>query len=163
MISKNQEKAEVRTGFALSLLALFVVFVLNLFKPSTVHRIDHVIIYGPNYGARWWSASFTSTCSLSHVSVWCRTALVDVSHSFLVLTLLQFVKIVVSLLLLTTLTIFVAGIARIHMAILSFLSAGLLLSLSLFEKEYKKVVASREDEPGAAPVSSSDSKEEKTD
>lgn len=80
-----------------------------------------------------------------------------------VLTLFQFVKIVVSLLLLTTVTIFVAGIARIHMLILSFLSAGLLLSLTLFEKEYKKLAASREDEPGAAPVSNNDSKEEKTD
>lgn len=105
-----------------------------------------------------------ASCLLSHTA---REHMLLVSQSFHTHTRssspLQFVKIVVSLLLLTTLTIFVAGIARIHMAILSFLSAGLLLSLTVFEKEYKKLQASREDEPSATPVSNSDSKEEKTD
>lgn len=103
--------------------------------------------------------------SLSHISVGrrhaTRSCLAFISCT--VLTFFQFVKIVVSLLLLTTMTIFVAGIARIHMAILSFLSGGLLLSLTIFEKEYKKMAASRENGPGAAPVSNSESKEEKTD
>jgi hypothetical protein len=82
--------------------------------------------------------------------------------------LLPFVKIVVGLLLLTTLTVFAAGVARIHMAILSFLSAGLLFSLSMFEVEYKKAQEGREgppdeneDEP--APTYGSTFKAEKTD
>lgn len=70
-----------------------------------------------------------------------------------------------SLLLLTTLTIFVAGVARIHMAILSFLSAGLLFSLSMFESEYKRAMAQREGEvvDNSEPTSSANGKAEKTD
>lgn len=53
--------------------------------------------------------------------------------------LLPFVRIVIALLLVLTLAGFLAGIARIHMAILSFLGAGLLFSLSMFESEFKRV------------------------
>lgn len=52
--------------------------------------------------------------------------------------LLPFVRLVVMFLLLLTSTAFVCGVARIHMAVLSFLGGGLLFSLSFFEAEYKK-------------------------
>ena len=55
--------------------------------------------------------------------------------------LLPFVRVVVGVLLILTIAGFIAGVARIHMAILSFLSAGLLVSLSVFESEYKKVTS----------------------
>jgi hypothetical protein len=83
--------------------------------------------------------------------------------------LLPFVKIVVGLLLLTTLTIFAAGVARIHMAILSFLSAGLLFSLSMFEVEFKKAQEAREgpldEDENDAPAATNgrSSKADKTD
>jgi hypothetical protein len=70
---------------------------------------------------------------------------------------------------LTTLTIFAAGVARIHMAILSFLSAGLLFSLSMFEVEFKKVQEARDAPPDEdendAPASTNgcNSKADKTD
>mmetsp|Transcript_38074 Transcript_38074/g.56668 ORF Transcript_38074/g.56668 Transcript_38074/m.56668 type:complete len:100 (-) Transcript_38074:241-540(-) len=51
--------------------------------------------------------------------------------------MLPFVKVVVLLLLATTISIFISGVAQIHMAILSFLSAGLLASLMWFEAAYK--------------------------
>eukprot|EP00545_Synedropsis_sp_CCMP1620_P004548 CAMPEP_0119013626 /NCGR_PEP_ID=MMETSP1176-20130426/8631_1 /TAXON_ID=265551 /ORGANISM="Synedropsis recta cf, Strain CCMP1620" /LENGTH=93 /DNA_ID=CAMNT_0006966729 /DNA_START=18 /DNA_END=299 /DNA_ORIENTATION=+ len=47
--------------------------------------------------------------------------------------LLPFVRIVITLLLICTVAIFIAGVARIHMAILAFLSSGLLFSLWMFE------------------------------
>lgn len=53
--------------------------------------------------------------------------------------LLPFVRVVIALLLVLTLSAFLAGVARIHMAILSFLGAGLLFSLSMFESEFKRV------------------------
>jgi hypothetical protein len=53
--------------------------------------------------------------------------------------LLPFVRTVIAFLLLLCLTAAVFDVARIHMLILSFLSGGLLLSLSFFESEYKKV------------------------
>lgn len=52
--------------------------------------------------------------------------------------LLPFVRLVVMFLLLLTSTAFISGVARIHMAVLSFLGVGLLVSLSFFESEYKK-------------------------
>jgi hypothetical protein len=61
--------------------------------------------------------------------------------------LLPFVRGVIGLLLVLTLIGFSVGVARIHMAILSFLSAGLLVSLSMFESEYKKVNSYSNDEP----------------
>lgn len=53
--------------------------------------------------------------------------------------LLPLVRGVIGLLLVLTLCGFMAGVARIHMAVLSFLSAGLLFSLSFFESEFKKM------------------------
>ena len=52
--------------------------------------------------------------------------------------LLPFVRVIISLLLVLTLAGFCAGVARIHMLVLSFLSAGLLFSLSFFEREFNK-------------------------
>lgn len=53
--------------------------------------------------------------------------------------LLPFVRVVISLLLVCTVGIFIAGVARIHMAILSFLSTGLLFSLWMFENAYNNM------------------------
>lgn len=53
--------------------------------------------------------------------------------------LLPFVRFVIAFLLVLTSAGFLAGVARIHMAILSFLGVGLLFSLSMFETEFKKV------------------------
>ena len=52
--------------------------------------------------------------------------------------LLPFVRLVIMFLLLLTSTAFISGVARIHMAVLSFLGIGLIFSLSFFESEYKK-------------------------
>ena len=62
--------------------------------------------------------------------------------------LLPFIRVVVGLLLFATITVFLMGVARIHMAILSFLSGGLLISLQMFETAYHSVKANRE---GGAP------------
>ena len=56
--------------------------------------------------------------------------------------LLPFVRVVIGMLMVLTTMGAIAGVARIHMVILSFLSAGLLISLSFFESEYKKQVRS---------------------
>jgi hypothetical protein len=53
--------------------------------------------------------------------------------------LIPFVRVVISILLVLTIMGFVANVARIHMAVLGFLSAGLLFSLSMFEREFNKV------------------------
>ena len=66
------------------------------------------------------------------------------------LLLIPFVRAVIGTLLVLTLAGFCVGIARIHMAILSFLSAGLLFSISMFEREYKKAQGRG---GGNAPVS----------
>jgi len=52
--------------------------------------------------------------------------------------LIPFVRLVIVCLLLLCIAGAVAGVARIHMIILSVLSGGLLLSLQFFESEYKK-------------------------
>lgn len=75
--------------------------------------------------------------------------------------LLPFVRVVIGCLLVVTLSAFAAGVAKIHMAILSFLSFGLLVSLSLFEKEWDKVQNNREESSSSAPPSTG--KPEKTD
>jgi hypothetical protein len=53
--------------------------------------------------------------------------------------LIPFVRVIITILLVLTISGFVAGVARIHMAVLSFLSAGLLFSLGMFEREFNKV------------------------
>jgi hypothetical protein len=53
--------------------------------------------------------------------------------------LLPFVRIVIGILLVLTIAGFCVGVARLHMAILAFLSAGLLVSLAMFESEFKKL------------------------
>jgi hypothetical protein len=55
--------------------------------------------------------------------------------------LLPFVRLVIGCLILLTMSAFVAGVARIHMAILTVLSGGLLFSLSFFESEFNKAKA----------------------
>lgn len=54
--------------------------------------------------------------------------------------LLPFVRVVIGMLMVMATMGAIAGVARIHMIILSFLSAGLLISLAFFESEYKKQV-----------------------
>lgn len=56
----------------------------------------------------------------------------------------------------------IAGIARIHMVVLGFLSVGLLISISWFEKAWNDIQSKRGDSVGG--VASSGNKEsEKTD
>lgn len=57
--------------------------------------------------------------------------------------LLPFVRFVIGLLLVLTVIAALCDVARIHMVILSFLSGGLLVSLSFFESEFKKMQATR--------------------
>ena len=66
--------------------------------------------------------------------------------------LLPFVRLVVIFLLLLTSTAFLCGVARIHMAVLSFLGGGLLLSLSFFEAEYKKAQKRASGQPATGPA-----------
>eukprot|EP00339_Tiarina_fusa_P008380 CAMPEP_0117030974 /NCGR_PEP_ID=MMETSP0472-20121206/22316_1 /TAXON_ID=693140 ORGANISM="Tiarina fusus, Strain LIS" /NCGR_SAMPLE_ID=MMETSP0472 /ASSEMBLY_ACC=CAM_ASM_000603 /LENGTH=91 /DNA_ID=CAMNT_0004739203 /DNA_START=134 /DNA_END=409 /DNA_ORIENTATION=+ len=75
--------------------------------------------------------------------------------------LLPFVRGVISLLLVLTLAGFMAGVARIHMAILSFLGAGLLFSLSMFESEFKKARGDCKNDP--VPSTSATTNNNKTD
>ena len=81
------------------------------------------------------------------------------------LILIPFVRTIIGILLVLTISGFLAGIARIHMVVLSFLSGGLLFSISMFEREYKKVQRNRAAAGGAsggsAPAASD--KGEKTD
>ena len=53
--------------------------------------------------------------------------------------LIPFVRVVISILLVLTIMGFVADVARIHMVVLGLLSAGLLFSLSMFEREFNKI------------------------
>ena len=66
--------------------------------------------------------------------------------------LLPFVRFVIGILLILTVIAAILDVARIHMVILSFLSGGLLVSLSFFESEFKKVRAARNsDTTGGGP------------
>ncbi|GAX27971.1 hypothetical protein FisN_32Lu025 [Fistulifera solaris] len=71
--------------------------------------------------------------------------------------LLPFVRTVIAFLLLLCLTAALFDVARIHMLILSFLSGGLLLSLSFFEQEYKKVRRAANSQAAVAPTTSTSS------
>ena len=55
------------------------------------------------------------------------------------IALLPYIRFIIGLLLVLTLIGTVVGIARIHMIILSFLAGGLLVSLTMFEREFKRV------------------------
>ena len=79
------------------------------------------------------------------------------------LLLIPFVRVVIGILLVLTLSGFLAGIARIHMAVLSFLSGGLLFSISMFEREYKKAERNRGAGGQARPGGGASNKDEKTD
>ena len=57
--------------------------------------------------------------------------------------LIPFIRYTIACLLLVCMAAFVSGVARIHMAILSFLSGGLLISLSFFQSEYEKMQRNR--------------------
>ena len=54
--------------------------------------------------------------------------------------LVPFTRGIMVCLFILTVTIFIFGIARVHMAILSFLSLGLWITLGVFQKEYGKVM-----------------------
>jgi hypothetical protein len=54
--------------------------------------------------------------------------------------LIPFIRSVIMCLFITTLTAFLVGVARVHMAILSLLAGGLLLSISFFMTEYEKAM-----------------------
>jgi hypothetical protein len=72
--------------------------------------------------------------------------------------LLPFVRLVIGSLILLTMSAFAAGVARIHMAILTVLSGGLLFSLSFFESEYNKAKArGNEDGPSTKQATTSTS------
>ena len=76
--------------------------------------------------------------------------------------LLPLVRLVIGCLMLLTMGAFAAGVARIHMAVLTVLSAGLLVSLSFFESEYKKASmrvqrAEKQTQPTTTTSSSSSS------
>ena len=78
--------------------------------------------------------------------------------------LLPFVRVVITLMLVCTITTFIAGVARIHMAILSFLSAGLLVSLHMFETAYNNIKnRSESSSTTSAPTNRSSSDAGKTD
>ena len=71
--------------------------------------------------------------------------------------LVPFTRGVVFCLFLTTTTVFIQGVARLHMGILSLLSVGFYIALGIFQKEYKKFL-NRDDgvfDPAAKKSSSS--------
>ena len=85
------------------------------------------------------------------------------------IALLPYIRFIIGLLLVLTLIGTVVGIARIHMIILSFLAGGLLVSLTMFEREFKRVRGNNNNNSGstttttkAAPASKQASAE-KTD
>ncbi len=52
--------------------------------------------------------------------------------------LIPFTRLIIICLFLTTSTVFIMGVARIHMFILSVLSAGFYFALGVFQREYQK-------------------------
>jgi hypothetical protein len=77
--------------------------------------------------------------------------------------LLPFVRVVIGILLVLTLAGFLAGVARVHMAILSFLGAGLLFSLSMFESEFKRVQSYQSSSNATTTTTQAPGKAAKTD
>lgn len=56
------------------------------------------------------------------------------------LMLIPFTRAVICCLFLTTFSVFLIGVARVHMLILSFLSGGMWFALGYFEKAYKNAM-----------------------
>ena len=77
--------------------------------------------------------------------------------------LIPFIRSVIMCLFMTTVTAFLCGVARIHMAILSVLAGGLLLSISFFMSEFEKVQKSRNGASTSTGASSSTGERAKTD
>eukprot|EP00571_Detonula_confervacea_P000403 CAMPEP_0172314672 /NCGR_PEP_ID=MMETSP1058-20130122/23096_1 /TAXON_ID=83371 /ORGANISM="Detonula confervacea, Strain CCMP 353" /LENGTH=97 /DNA_ID=CAMNT_0013028601 /DNA_START=77 /DNA_END=370 /DNA_ORIENTATION=- len=82
--------------------------------------------------------------------------------------LIPFIRMTIMLLLLMVIIMGIAGIARIHMLVMGFLSVGLLVSISMFEKAWNDVHRSRggassQNVSGAGAVGRSDKEQEKTD
>ena len=57
--------------------------------------------------------------------------------------LIPFTRCVIMCLFILTVTVFIWGVARIHMAILGFLSLGMWIALGVFQKEYEKLLRSK--------------------
>ncbi len=64
--------------------------------------------------------------------------------------LIPFTRAVIACLFVVTATVFLMGVARIHMFILSFLSAGMWLSLGVFQKAYTAAFKGKEPAPAHA-------------
>ena len=81
------------------------------------------------------------------------------------IVLIPFIRKVIACLICVTSTAFFFGVARIHMAILTFLSGGLLWSISMFQNEFNRVqqtrTTSRPTDTDSAPVKKNNT--EKTD
>ena len=69
--------------------------------------------------------------------------------------LIPFTRAVIICLFLTTFTVFVLGVARVHMFILSALSIGFYFALGKFEREYRAFLNRDVDRVFATPTSSS--------
>lgn len=81
------------------------------------------------------------------------------------MALIPFIKVAICALLLTTSIIFMAGIARIHMVVMGFLSIGLLVSISMFQRAWDDVQKSRGKNVGGgvSAVAGAGKEPEKTD
>jgi len=77
--------------------------------------------------------------------------------------LIPFIKKVIGCLCLVTMTAFFYGVARIHMAILTVLSSGLIWSLNFFESEFEKMQRARSSAPSDSRAPASTNNSEKTD
>ena len=77
--------------------------------------------------------------------------------------MLPFVRLVISCLLVLCVTAAFFDVARIHFAILTVLSGGLLLSLQFFESEYKKLRGSSAPTTTTNGANGSRSSQQKTD
>ncbi|KAL3782249.1 hypothetical protein HJC23_000312 [Cyclotella cryptica] len=65
------------------------------------------------------------------------------------IALIPFIRMTIATLLIMVVLMFIAGVARIHMAVLAFLSVGLLISISWFEKAWNDVQSKRGGSTGA--------------
>ncbi|KAL7513097.1 hypothetical protein ACHAXN_010155 [Cyclotella atomus] len=81
------------------------------------------------------------------------------------IALIPFIRMTIVALLIMVILMGIAGVARIHMAVLAFLSVGLLISISWFEKAWDEVQSKRgSSATGSGGVANAGNKEpEKTD